>query len=387
VEIINCKISEILRFLPKSKIKASEGKLKGKYPFFTSSNTQDKFLDYFEVTDESIIIGTGGKANIHYSKGKFSVSTDCFVLQAINPDLINIQYVYYYLRGNMHILENGFRGAGLKHISKEYIQEINIPIPPLRYQLLVIKILNEAESLIEKRKAQIEALDQLTKSVFLEMFGDPFKNPKDWDVKLFEHVMIGSPQNGLYKPSSEYTQEGGTPILRIDSFYDGKITNITQLKRLKCTEEEVATYGLNNNDIVINRVNSIEYLGKCALVENLLENTVFESNMMRIKVNLDIVNPKYLVVLLCSQFIYNQIIKKAKKSVNQASINQKDVSSLHIIIPPIELQNEFERIIRQIDTQKEKLLKGLCELEKLLNSLLQRAFNGELFTGDKVASL
>ena len=75
------KIKDILEFKKKSKIKASEGLKIGKYNFYTSSKEQNKFLDYYEYSNEALIIGTGGNANIHHSYGKFSVSTDCFVLE------------------------------------------------------------------------------------------------------------------------------------------------------------------------------------------------------------------------------------------------------------------------------------------------------------------
>ena len=85
-----------------------------------------------------------------------------------------------------------------------------------------------------------------------------------------------STQNGLYKHFSEYTTDGsGTPILRINSFYDGRLRDVSNLKRLNCNEKELKLFKLENKNIVINRVNSIEYLGKCALIEGLNEETVF----------------------------------------------------------------------------------------------------------------
>ena len=118
------KIKDILEFKKKSKIKASEGLKIGKYNFYTSSKEQNKFLDYYEYSNEALIIGTGGNANIHHSYGKFSVSTDCFVLENKDNKIFLVEYIYKYLLKNIHILENGFRGAGLKHISKVYLEKV-----------------------------------------------------------------------------------------------------------------------------------------------------------------------------------------------------------------------------------------------------------------------
>ena len=82
----------------------------------------------------------------------------------------------------MHLLEEGFKGAGLKHISKDYIFQIQIPLPPLPVQQKIADVLDQASALIEKRKAQIEKLDLLVKAQFVEMFGDPVTNPMGWEV-------------------------------------------------------------------------------------------------------------------------------------------------------------------------------------------------------------
>jgi len=126
-------------------------------------------------------------------------------------------------------------------------------------------------------------------------------------------------------------------------------------------------------------VNSIEYLGKCAWIKELCEPTVFESNMMRVRLNENQVGACFISKLLCTKYIYNQILSRSKKSVNQASINQKDVCSFEIILPPLHLQNKFAAQVEKIDQQKQLLQQSLKELENNFNSLMQRAFKGGLF--------
>ena len=115
---------------------------------------------------------------------------------------------------------------------------------------------------------------------------------------------------------------------------------------------EQQRYLLLEDDIVINRVNSIEYLGKCAHIKGLLEDTVYESNMMRMHFDPEQYNPLQNSKQLCSQYIYDQIVNHAKKAVNQASINQKDVLDFNIYQPPLELQNQFADFVVSVDKSK-----------------------------------
>ena len=116
-----------------------------------------------------------------------------------------------------------------------------------------------------------------------------------YSLNEISKAIKGKVQNGLYK-HRDYYNENGTKILRIDNFYNGKI-NTTGIKRLFLTTDEIEKYLLNENDIVINRVNSIEYLGKCAFVDKQVEPMVFESNMMKFSIN-EITNSMYIVYIL-----------------------------------------------------------------------------------------
>jgi type I restriction enzyme S subunit len=144
------RFGDLFEYENKSKIKAGDGLQKGKYPFYTSSNELSKYLDEYSFDKTSLIFGTGGKASIHYSDAPFSVSTDCVVAIPIDVSIIYPKFVFYYLSGNINLLEEGFKGAGLKHISKAFINEIQIPLPPLATQKRISAILDAADALWRK---------------------------------------------------------------------------------------------------------------------------------------------------------------------------------------------------------------------------------------------
>lgn len=272
------------------------------------------------------------------------------------------EFLEYALRCNRAIgyYKAKLRGstARRRSLPTPTLLELDVPLPDIEQQRLALTTIHHAKNALDSRQAQLTKLDELIKARFVEMFGDLMENPKQFPCVLLGSIMTVMPQNGLYKPQSAYVQDKfGTPILRIDGFYNGKVTDFNNLKRLCCTDFEKERYLLVENDIVINRVNSIEYLGKCARISGLQEDTVFESNMMRFHLDDSKVNSTYITTVLCSQYIYRQILTRAKKAVNQASINQGDVQSLNVVVPPLPLQNQFADFVEEVD--KSKLLAEL----------------------------
>lgn len=142
--MITKKIKDLFQFEVKSKFKVNEALEEGEYPFYTSSIKLTKRINTALYNEEAIIFGTGGQASIHHVNTKFSTSTDCLVAISNQKDL-NIRFVYYYFIGNMNILEKGFKGAGLKHISKTYIENIEIPIYTIDIQNKIVNILSRLQ--------------------------------------------------------------------------------------------------------------------------------------------------------------------------------------------------------------------------------------------------
>ena len=284
------------------------------------------------------------------------------------------EYIYYMFR--FKNWDEGSNKAVMgKTLNKAALSEIEIDICSMEKQIEIVNVLDKMMTVSEDREIELALLDNLIKARFVEMFGDPYVNPLKWKKLKIKDAVTIEPQNGLYKPQSDYVTDGsGIPILRIDGLYDGMVTDFASLKRLKCSETERQRYLLLEDDIVINRVNSIEYLGKCAHIKDLAEDTVYESNMMRMHFDPEYYNPVYICKLLCSQFIYDQIVNHAKKSVNQASINQKDVLDFNIYQPPLDLQNEFANFVQQVDKSKVAVQKALDETQLLFDSLMQQYF-------------
>ncbi len=253
---------------------------------------------------------------------------------------------------------------------KRYLEKAQIPLPPLPEQRRLAARLDKADALRQKSRAVVEAYAELGRSVFLEVFGDPVRNERGWEVVLLEDIISEGPTNGLYKPSKEYGE--GNPIVRIDSFYNGPVV-LEKLKRVKVSQSELDRYSLQNGDVLINRVNSRSHLGKCGLIQGLKEETVFESNMMRVRFDLSKASNEYLMQIL-HPYVKNQILNRCKDAVNQSSINQSDVKSLQIPLPPLDLQTRFARMVANIEAQRRLAERQLEAAEAVFGGVLQGTF-------------
>ena len=214
--------------------------------------------------------------------------------------------------------------------------------------------------------------------------------PEGWVWATVEQLILGTPQNGLYKPKTDYGD--GIPILRIDDFQDYYLKDRESLLCLKATPEEVATYGLRQSQLVINRVNSPSHLGKCLVVPGNLLPAVFESNMMRMTTG-NLVETLLVAYYLRSPIGRGLLISNAKWAVNQASINQTDVCNVPVPLPPLAEQRrivaEVERRLSVIQQAEATVEASLARAERLRQSILKQAFSGKLVPqdpGDEPAS-
>lgn len=345
------KLEDLFEYLPKSKIKAGDGLGEGKYPFYTSSETLSKYLNEFQHEPGCLVFGTGGKASVHLATQRFSTSTDCITVKPKSSSNIDIEYVFQYFRANMNILENGFKGAGLKHISKAYLSAIEVPHPEnINDQRRIARLLGKVESLIAQRKQQQQQLDELLKSVFLEMFGDIRlkKSSHKWEP-LRPYLIANSGKSSKSVVSDEMT---GIPI------FGGNGVN------------GWATVALYDNPIVIvGRVGQ-----QCGAIHISKEPCWVTDNA----IVLSIVNEKKInLVYLANAFHYAPIRDRVKQ-LDLPFINQSMLLDYPLPLPSIELQEKFAAIVEKVEVIKFRYQQSLTDLEALYGALSQKAFKGEL---------
>lgn len=207
--------------------------------------------------------------------------------------------------------------------------------------------------------------------------------PEGWTWTTLSRLLADGPQNGLYLPKGKYGR--GTPILRIDDFQSHHSRPSNDLRLVEATAEQVTMYSLQSGDMVINRVNSPSHLGKTLFVEERNLPALFESNMMRIRLD-GLISTQYVVIYLSSTEGRARLTSRAKWAVNQASINQQDVLLTPVPLPPADEQHRIvAEALRQLSILEEiqnQVGSDLKLTDRLRQSVLKQAFRGLLTQQD-----
>lgn len=309
------------------------------------------------------------------------------------PDLFQLYSQTYQYKNEIRSRIN--MAVNQVSINQKQLSSLEIPLPPLSEQQRIVERIEELFAKLDEAKEGLQEVADsfaVRKAAILHkaFTGELTKqwrlengvSDESWEESNLGSFIACGPQNGLYKPKSSYGD--GIRIIRIDAFYDGVIEQWDELKRLRLDENEIECYSLNLNDILINRVNSMQYLGKSALVRELKDICVFESNIMRLSVDESRIYPEFLISFLNSQMGLNELRKNAKQAVNQASINQQDIKNVIINLPALSEQHEIVRLIDELLARERKAQQAteqaLASIDLMKKSILARAFRGELGT-------
>ena len=245
---------------------------------------------------------------------------------------------------------------------------MDIYLPNLDTQQKIAEVLDKAQELIDKRKEQIDALDELVKSRFIEMFGDTFLNTKGFEMKKIKDI-TQIVKGVTYKP--EQVSDKGTIVLRSSNIQNSKF-DLKDIVRINKKIDE--KFLVKQNDILMcNRNGSERLVGKVAKIPMSNEDMTFGTFMTIIR------SPyfNYLFSFFQTEGFRRQIKMQTSVAINQISIPL--LESVNVPLPPMELQNEFADFVNQVDKLKSQMETSLKELEDNFNSLMQKAFKGELF--------
>lgn len=277
--------------------------------------------------------------------------------------------------------------VSITNINQENIKSLWIPIPPLPEQSAIAHTLRTIQKAKEARQRELELEREGKAALMQHLFTHGTRNepsqktkigeiPESWQVSKLGQLIALGPQNGLYKPASCYGD--GVPILRIDAFNSGDIIDTQKLKRLQLSNEELKKYALSEGDIIINRVNgSSEIVGKSALVGQLPEATVFESNMIRFAVNAEELSNNFLIYFLGSNQAREQLRQKARIT-HQKSLNQQDIKSLLIPLPHISEQKYITDVLLACNRKITALEQEAAFLDELFRAMLEELMTGRL---------
>ena len=248
------------------------------------------------------------------------------------------------------------------------LKRFDIPLPPLSTQLSIVSELDMINELIRLKKEQLKDFDNLAQSIFYEMFGDPVENERGWEVKKLGDVCIDI-KYGTSKPASE---NGRYIYLRMCNLTTNGFLDLSNTKQIDIPDDEIEKCIVRYGDVLFNRTNSIELVGKTCLFDQ-KEPMVIAGYIIRVRLN-DSLLPIVLTRMFNLTSIKKLLRSMAKGAVNQANINSKELASIKIPLPPLPLQQLFAQRIEQIEHQKAEVQKSIMDIETLLASRMQYWF-------------
>jgi len=350
------ELKEIVTFSEKGKRPASFGSERGIYPFIGSSAIIKK-CDIFDYDFEAIVIGDGGSANIHYLNEKFSSSDHTYILKKKETPL---KYIYFFLRQNIEIIEEGFAGQSLKNISKSFLESIKIPLPPLDIQN---KIVIEIDALDKKEGKTKEEIKKLKNS-----FGQLFQG-KNYSYKNLGSIT--SFKNGLNYSRSSLGEV--LNIVGVKDFQNNFSPNIELLEKVQIDGQLTEEYELRPQDILVVRSNgSANLVGRFLFIENLpIGKTSFSGFTIRLRPLSDNINSKFLGHYLKTDIVRNELTGSSKGS-NIKSLNQTLLSAIKIPVPSLSEQQKIVSEIEKIESKISVLEKEIAEIPKQKDKILKK---------------
>jgi type I restriction enzyme S subunit len=292
-------------------------------------------------------------------------------------DCRNVFLRYYFKKFESEIANKGV-GSTFDAIGKQDIENLEIPLPPLAEQERIVSILDEAEEMKRLRAQANNRTDDLIPALFDEMFGDPVKNKKGWRVGNVGDV-VQSIDFGISEALSqgcEY-QPGRIAVLRIANITGEGMVDYSDLRYLKVSDKKQSQLLLKKSDLLFNWRNSPKWIGKTAIF-NSDEPCIFASFLYRLRIIEEVIDRSFLWFYLNRLRQNGFFESKCRQAVSQANFGRDELNTVQIILPPLSLQKEFAERVEEIHTLSMDQSVAEQKLESLFQSLLHRAFEGEL---------
>lgn len=257
-------------------------------------------------------------------------------------------------------------------IKTSVIQNVEIPLPPLPEQRRIAAILDKADAIRRKRQEAIRLTENFLRSVFLDMFGDPVTNPKGWEVGTIRDLVA----EVKYGTSQKAGAQGQYPILRMGNLTCLGGWDFSDLKYIDMPERDREKYLVHKGDLLFNRTNSKELVGKTAVFDQ-EEPMAYAGYLIRVRPN-DFNTSEYISGYLNSDHGKQTLTGMCKSIVGMANINAQELQNIKILKAPLEEQRKYQSIVKFIASYRATLDKPVKLTNNLFNSLTQRAFRGDL---------
>lgn len=318
------------------------------------------------------IVGTVGRAAVVSSDlPPFTLQRSVAVLHP-KEEVCSSRYLMYALRGKRSYIESHSKGVAQKGIYLKEVAGIDLPVHPKAMQEKITNRLDKLAFIIKCRQQELQKLDDLVRARFVELFGDMFLNTMSWNEEPLEEManVVSGITKGR-KLKAQCTTE--VPYMAVSNVKDGYI-DWTTVKTIEATEQEINQYRLLPEDVLMTEGGDPDKLGRGAIIKEPLENCIHQNHIFRVRLNATVILPEFFAEYLRHQKSKRYFLGCAKQTTGIASINMRQLKALPVLLPPLELQNQFADFVKVVDKSKAAVQKALDQAQLLFDSLMQEYF-------------
>lgn len=365
------KLGDLIK-IRTGKLDANASSANGKYPFFTCSR-ETLNIETFSYDCRCVLVAGNGDLNVKYYEGKFDAYQRTYILESLDEEILDTRYLYWYLSKYIEKLRELSIGGVIKYIKLNNLTDPLIPLPSFEKQKLIVEILDQADALRRKRKLAIKLLDAYINSTFLDMFGDPVTNTKNWDTQSLGQIAdICSGVTKGRKFNNMITVN--VPYMRVANVQDGHI-NLNEVKLIEVLPSDVEKYRLLNGDVLLTEGGDPDKLGRGGVWRGLIENCIHQNHIFRVRLDPQIAIPEYISSQIGSLRGKKYFLRSAKQTTGIATINMTQLRNFPVLLPPTDLQNRFAQILKDTEILKDKMNKQSRDLDLHFKALMQKSFS------------
>lgn len=349
------------------KLDANAASPDGDYPFFTCAVEPLK-IDSYSYDCECVLVAGNGDLNVKYYDGKFDAYQRTYIIESKDNTRLSVPYLYRFLDAYIDTLRNQSIGGVIKYIKLGNLTEARINVPAISEQNKTVKILSFVDELLKKANLQLQKLDELIKSRFVEMFGDPSVNPMGW-----ENTTVGNAcyyiKDGPHKSLPDVGEGNGYPFISVRNIVNGYIDFSTA----RYISQEDYTDSIKKchpqkGDMLYSK-------GGTTGIAKLIDVDIEFANWVHLAVLKfdDTLNGVFFEYMLNSDYCYEQS-QRLTKGIANRDLVLSAMAQIKMYKPPIEQQNQFADFVAQVEKQKATVQQSIDKLETLKKSLMQEYF-------------
>ena len=357
-------------YIKTGKLDANASSDNGRYPFFTCSK-ESLLIDTYSYDCECVLVAGNGDLNVKYYSGKFDAYQRTYIIESNNKEKLLVRYLYYFLDKYVETLREQSIGGVIKYIKLGNLTEAHIPLPPLDKQRKIVAVLDKVSDLIAKRRQQLDKLDLLIKSRFVEIFYNTTGNA-NWPIVTMADISTDM-RTGPFGSALHHDEfvETGIFVLGIDNAVDNRFSYNRMRYITEEKYEQLKRYTVRPGDVIITIMGTV---GRSAVIPDNIPKAINTKHLACLTIDRSKAQPTFI----CSAFqmhpeIRQQLTGQAKGAIMDG-LNLTIIKKLCFKLPPIEIQNKFVEFFNLTENTKTIISRSLEKLETLKKALMQEYF-------------